>query len=207
MTIFTASLAGADGTALNTVSGFLVYGSGTVSAMQLNGSGGVKTDGNGDCPLYGQTYGALEAFVEVTLGNDLTGIDNTDRFRLGVNCDDRNLMNWLVYNPGDVGWDLRATAQGRIGFFSSAAPSVGSLLRLQRRAVSPTIEFYINNTKIFDADQVDVAFAAAFNVGFLCDGWPASAAINPIITTYRSGLVSDLSGGGGSGLLPKLMQY
>lgn len=197
MTITTVNFSAANGTEVLNVAPWTLLGSGGNTGLQCNGSNQAKlATGSGNIAWHGQDIGSPDHFAECII---YAGADNTviDKGPLSVRAVDRTDHIYAMYNSGDSRWGIYDIF-GRQNSVVESAPN-GETYRLEAEGAS-SIRLYRDNVLILSATTS--RNASATYAGLLMD-CASDQTLNPCISAYRSGLLSDLTGGGGGSSGPR----
>ena len=207
MAIFTDNFTGSNGDLVSARSGWNKYGSGSTDVALINASNQMKLGGTfpDDGALYGQDPGNIAHFVEAKLLSN--AIISKTAPLLCVRVIDRTDYLSIYYNDGSSNWSIKSTGgPGVLDNWSMAAPS-GEVYRVQMDA-SHVMTVYKDDVLVRTHDctgELSSGQLTATKVG----GYFASfvGALDPVLDDWRSGLISDLGGGGGGSAIGPLMYY
>lgn len=192
MALFTDSFTGSDGaTALDT--GWATFGAGSQAAVIRSNRCGLEADNfPSDQCIRGKDHSNNDHFAECIVGSDAGSITGA---LIAVRCVDRNEYVGIRYDTDRY----RLFFQGGGGNQDSYVTALvsGDEIRLQAEGSGTgAYKFYLNDVLRIQLDYSHAAYNSATTAG--CHLKTASDIdVTYVMDDWRSGLLSDLGGGGG----------
>lgn len=196
MAIFTDSFTGSSGDLVSARTGWNKYGSGSTDVFQVNASNQAKIAGAfpDDGAMYGQDPAAVDHFVEATLYAN--AVASKCFPILGLRVVDRNEFVSLSYDDsGGAVWRIRVNGTSVDNTSAFGAPN-GEKYRFQISGSTCTV--YKDDALVWSPSALSLSGSSltATKVGCHMLGVGGTPQ-DPVLDNWRSGLVSDLGGGGG----------